>query len=715
MDSQTFFKKLSLVGIFAIPVLSILLVLPTTDSFIEHTKTYTLLFGAVLTLLLFVLKTFKERAMRISVSPLTGALLFFGMTAAAATFFSADYPVEGLLGLGGVLLSTTVIGVFAGSLLPKNAGELFVKTLTATSAGLVLLTVLQMVGFGPAQLINNLLGVSLPTSLIFNVTGSPFIALQVVSVTLLTVLYTVVTSKKLSKFNAVMLPILLVGVGIFSWAMMPGKESSLRLPSYAASWSVMLDTIRAPRAALIGAGTHSYRNAYQIFKPLWVNGTENWSFAFNQAASMPFTIVTTMGLLGLGAWLLLVGKFVRFHKQTLLTSRPIGVFVGITFLLNLFLPFNTVLLTLQAVGLAVLVASEKHRLPLLQMYALKFKMLNKPETITPGKKAFNASVYVTTAVGLVAVLFLGYLVTRTYQAHMVMAQSSRAIANNELVQAYELQQEAVRLNPYLDTFRRRYSATSALIAIALSNKADITENEQQQVSALLQQSVSEARAATTLDGAESQNWANLAQIYSNLIGVSEDAVDWSVQSYVTAIETNPNDPLLRLDLAAIFVGQEAYQQALGIYDQAINIKPDLAISHFRRGQVLQEVETPESLRAARSSYQTALILLEADSEDYVLVNQVLEDLEAFMEENDIPLVPVEETEAPEGTPAQDPAAVTPSITEQNLNNPNTLEPETEPVEVETVPTSEGSQETQPDSDTDSTDETSSEDSDPESN
>lgn len=682
MNSQTLFKKLSLFGMLAIPVLSVLLVLPTTDSFIEHTKTYTLLFGAVLTLLLFVIKTFKDRAMRITVSPLTGALVFFGLTVGAATFFSADYPVEGLLGLGGVLLSTTIIALFGGSLLPKDSADYFVKTLTATSAGLVVLTLLQMVGFGPAQLINQALGVNLPTSTLFNVTGSPFVALQVVGVTLLTVLYTVATTKKLSKFNAVMIPVLLVGVGIYGWAIMPGKEASLRLPSYAASWSVMLDTIRAPRSAIIGAGTHSYRNAYQIFKPLWVNGTESWALAFNQAANMLFTVVTTMGLLGLTAWVFVLGKFASFQKQTLVASKPVAAFVGITFLLNLIFPFNTVMLTLQALGLAVLVANEKHRLPLLQMYALKFKMLNKPETLQPGKKPFNATLYATTGVALVAVLFLGYLVTRSYQGHVVMAQSSRAIAENELVQAYELQQEAVALNPYLDTFRRRYSATSALIAIALSNKADITEQEQQQVSALLQQSVTQARAATTLDGAESQNWSNLAQIYSNLIGVSEDAVDWAVQSYVTAIETNPNDPLIRLDLASVFVGQEAYQQALGIYDQAINIKPDLAISHFRRGQLLQLVGSPESLRAARGSYQTALVLLDADSEDYVTVNQVLEELEAFMEENDIPLV--EEEVTGEESPLAEEANTAPSITEQNLNNPDTIAPDEEPVELDAV-------------------------------
>lgn len=699
METHSLFKKVSLIGILAIAVLSVLLVVPVTDSFIEHSKTYTLFFGAILTLLLFVVKTFKEKAMRITVSPITGALVLFGLAATASTFFTADYPVEGLLGTGGVFLSTTIIALFGGTLLPKTTTKQFLQVLTGTSVGLTVLTVLQMVGFGPAQLINKIVGISLPTSISFNVAGSPFIALQVIVLTLVAVLYHVVTTKKLSKYFAVSLPILVIGAGIFAWSLLPGKATAVRIPSFTASWSVMLDTIRSPRSALIGAGVTSYKNAYQIFKPAWINGTDEWAVSFTQGATMPLTLVTVMGIFGLISWVLLVLSFAKFHKGSLVESKPIGVFIAASFLLNIVLPFNTILLTLQAIALACLVANEKHRLPLLQMQTLKFKMLNKAEALRPGKKPNNIALYLTTGVSMVAVLALGYFVTRSLQAHMLMSNSSKAMAQDEVVTAYELQQKAVSINPYLDTFRRRYSATSALIAIALSNKAELTDAEKQQVSALLQQSVTEARAATTLDGFDSQNWANLAQVYSNLIGVSEDAVDWTVQSYVSAIETNPNDPLLRLDLASVFVGQEAYEQALNIYDQAINIKPDLAISHYNRGLLLEKFESPEAVREARISFQRALVLLEADSEDYVAVNTKIEELEKFMEENDISLVAEEAVkgQAPEGEGMQDDAKdameadsqlSTPSITEQNLNNTNALNADTEPVDVnitETAP------------------------------
>ncbi len=689
METQSLFKKISLFSVLSIGVLSVLLLVPVTDSFIEHSKLYVLLFGSLIITALFIVKTFAERAVRITVSPVTGAIVLFALATAASTFFTADYPIEGLLGLGGVFLSVSVIALLGGSIMPKDITSKFLHVLTSTSVALTVLSITQLLGFGPAQLINKLMNASIPTSLNFNLAGSPLIALQVVGLTLLTVVAHVMATKKLNKFFAVTLPILVIGTGLFAWSLLPGKDTSLVLPPFTSSWSVMLDTIRAPKSALIGAGVSSYRNAYQIFKPVWVNGTDNWAVAFTQGANMPLTLVTTMGIIGLIAWVLVVIKFIQFHKNSQITNKAIGVFIAGSFVLNFFLPFNTVLLTLQAIALACLIASESHRLPLLQMQTLRFKMLNKPETVNLNKNPMNIPLYLSTGVSLIAVVAVGYFLGRSAQANIVMAQSTQAIAANDVVKAYDLQQKAITLNPYYDVFRRRYSATSALIAVALSNKADITEAEKQQVSALLQQSVTEARAATTLDGSESQNWSNLAQIYNNLVGVSEDAVNWTIQSYVTAIETNPSDPLLRLELATVFVGQKAYQQALGVYDQAINLKADLAISHYRRGEMLELVETDEAYREARTSYQRALALLEATSEDYVAVNKKIEELEKYMADNKISLEPEKVDEkAPAGTQTEETTEETrlsaPSITEQNLNNTNTVTPNAEPVEINTV-------------------------------
>src|SRR5690606_30807573 len=135
---------------------------------------------------------------------------------------------------------------------------------------------------------------------------------------------------------------------------------------------------------------------------------------------------------------------------------------------------------------------------------------------------------------LLGVLLLSYFVGRSYAAQVYMNESNKAAVNDDAVRTYELQQRAIALNPYLDIFRRRYAMTNILIAIAISNRTDATEQDRQQVSELLQQSIREARAATMLDPGDSQNWLTLAQIYEQMIGATDEAVQWAIQSYVSA-------------------------------------------------------------------------------------------------------------------------------------------------------------------------------------
>ena len=683
MKMDHIFKKTSLVSILGTAFLSILLVVPLTDNFVDASKTYLLFFSSILVFLLFVIKALREKAIKVTVSTVSGPLLAFGLAALASTFFTANYPVESLLGIGGVYIASTLLAILGGSLIPKDSVKSLVDTVTAASVGLVIFTILQMVGYGPAQMINRLFSLGLPTDLSFNIAGSTFVSLQIIFVTLVGILTSISTSKKMSKFHAISLPILLIGAGIFAWSLLPGKPTQLTLPPLDASWSVMLDTIRNPRSALIGAGPSAYSNAYTAFKPIWMNNTEQWSVVFSQASNFPLTLLSTMGAIGLITWLYFVFRFTRLHKISLVSSKPLTYMIGASLLLQLLFPINTVMLTIQAVAIACLIANEKHRLPLLQMQALKFKVLNKDTFGSKSSKAINIPLYLSVGVGLLGAGTLFYFTGRAYYAGMLMGQSSKALAANNLPQAYELQQRAVTLNPYLDIYRRRYASTNALIAIALSNKADITDIEREQVSALLQQSVREARAATTLDSVDSQNWSSLAQVYSSLIGISDDAVQWAVQSYTRAIETNPNNPALRIDLAGIFSGQGNYEQAVSIINQAINLKPDLAGSHYNLGLVLERVEQPQAYRNARISYQRALVLLEADSEEYTIVNKRIEELEKFMEEQGISLEP--EQQAPNGSQLQNtggqngtqapttpqeatevPEIEAPSIIEQNL-------------------------------------------------
>lgn len=642
-----------------------LLVVPVTNSFVSDTKAYIAFYAALAVLGLFLVSSIKRRAFEFILNPLVVSTFFFSVAVAASTFFTNKYPVENLLSFGGIILASSFIALLGGSILPKRVASPLLSTAAITAAVLSLMSGLQLVGFGPANVLNMLFGAQIPTTLLFNLSGSSLIAAQFTAVTLVGVVAHVTTKKHISSVFAVTVPIMIIGLIIHGWSLLPGKAAYTPLPSWNSSWSVALDTIRSPRSALIGSGSASYRNVYSIFKPIWVNGTDRWSIIYNQAANTPLTILTTFGFLGLFAWIGLALKGVKTARLTATANKPVVYMLIATFVLQLVLPMNVLMLTFQAILIAALVASERDKHSIARFKAFSLNVISRNQIARTPQKGTATSMILGVGVGAILLFSLLYLVTRSYVAFIADHAASKAAIADDAITVYEQQQRAITLNPYLDSFRRNYAVTNLLIASALSNKADISEEESAQVGTLLQQAVREARSATLLDEGDSDNWSTLAEIYRNMIGISEDAPSWAVQSYVAAIETNPTSPALRVGLGQIFMNQEAYGQAANIFQQAVNIKPDYTPAYYNLALALVKIE---DWIGAQAAYQATLQLLNPESPEYAQVMEEMElikekvaEIEAQQQEQEV------ETTTGDGTTPLGNQVTTPSITEQNIN------------------------------------------------
>ncbi|MBT3511810.1 MAG: tetratricopeptide repeat protein [Candidatus Pacebacteria bacterium] len=180
---------------------------------------------------------------------------------------------------------------------------------------------------------------------------------------------------------------------------------------------------------------------------------------------------------------------------------------------------------------------------------------------------------------------------------------------------YQLQQRAVNLNPFLAIYHRRYALTNISLATALANKADPTQEDQENIVNLIQQSIRESQTSTQLQPADVQNWQVLAQIYNNLAGTITGADQWAVNSYVQAIQNSPTDPELRIALGSIFYGVDQFDQAEQLFAQAITLKPDHANAHYNLANALAK---QDKLAEAIISYENVLSLVEPSSENYKL-------------------------------------------------------------------------------------------------
>lgn len=629
----SFFSRVSswvIVALLFILFILVLLVLPISDNFIYVSKSFVLFFSTLIVVTLFIIRSMRKQAFELSLSPYTIPLFGFAVATLASTFFTSPYPVENLLGFGGVYLSFVLLALFGSGVIVKRQAPLLLPSLAGVTVILTFLSALELSGKGPSHLLNTIFAINLPTNMLFNLSGSSLIALQVVLVALVGLLTQVVVTKKLSKLSAVTLPILLLGAGLFIWSLLPGKPAEPIIPSFGASWSVMLDVLRNPRSALIGVGPASYSSAYLQFKPVWMNATQNWGIGFSQAANMPLSLVTSLGLIGLTAWGWLVVRIFKNIKSASQEAAPYVWMLVASVALQLVLPPNVILVGIQALLLATLIALEKTKHSSLQIRALETRIVRTNATETTGKSLALSSL-IGGGISLVVVAILFYLSGRAYAAHYYMGKAEKAAIANDGVAIYQNQLTAVNLNPYLDSFRRSWASTNILIAAALSNKADATDAEKEQSGQLVQQAVREARSATILDPNDTQNWIVLAQIYSNLIGSVEQADQLTVQTYVRAIELSPADPTLRLSLGGIFLGQKNYQQAASLFQQSIQLKTDYANGYYNLGTALKELGQHAQ---AKASFETLLTLLPENSDDYTTVMQEIEALDKILAEQE---------------------------------------------------------------------------------
>ncbi|MBD3250516.1 MAG: hypothetical protein GF381_03045 [Candidatus Pacebacteria bacterium] len=611
--------------ILLLPVLAI----PLTNGFVAQTKLFLLIWGALFVLVLFLVKSFQKKSWQLVVSPLTLPLLAFGLVVLASVFFTQAYPVKSLLGLGGAYLGAIIFTLVGPSLISRAKIKWLVPLMATAGSVLTIASLLQLAGIGPSRFYELVLNAPLPQGLMFNLAGSSLVAAQVILLGLIGLIARLLISKKLTTFETIAIPFLTLGLGLHIWSLLPGQETSLILAPFAASWSVVLDSLEIPRAALIGQGPEGYLTTFARYKPGWLNTDSYWRISFSSAAGYPLTLLVQLGVLGLLIWVwLLVKLFLTFKNKKAIWHSPLSWLLVISLILQLVFPPNYILIGLQGLVVAFWTAQFSSQFSLLKLKPLSAKLVTTNQTAGSGKKtkpADSSLSLVMTSALIVMVLGLFYLSGRAYASFYQLLKADQALLENKGVQVYEHQRRAVNLNPYLDSTRRTYALTNLQVATALSNKADATDQEKQQVAQLIRQAVREGRAATTIDPTDYRNWTALAQVYNQLIGSVQEADQWAVNAYVNAIKNYPTSPTLRIELGSLLLKQEEREQAANLFAQAINLKPDLPAGYFHLGLAQR---TAGNLTGAKNAWIQALNLLETqESEEATQLQNLLKELE----------------------------------------------------------------------------------------
>ena len=105
--------------------------------------------------------------------------------------------------------------------------------------------------------------------------------------------------------------------------------------------------------------------------------------------------------------------------------------------------------------------------------------------------------------------------------------------------------------------------------------------------------------------------------------MAQDANDWAVRAYNTAIQLDPTNPRLRVELGGIYFGAQDYLSAANSFRQAVSLKNDYANAHYNFAHALIKLQ---AYADAQRELETVKNLVDVNSADYKQVAADLEEL-----------------------------------------------------------------------------------------
>lgn len=355
------------------------------------------------------------------------------------------------------------------------------------------------------------------------------------------------------------------------------------------AWSIAVESLKV--SPIFGVGIGNFSQAFDLFRPTSFNMTKFWSYSFSGSSSGILHIWTEMGLIGLGLMVWITAMWLKLKKNAIFWE------VGVLWLIVLLLPLNLL-------GFILV---------LWLMSGLLFENKESKLLLNVGENNFNALPWLL-GVLLVAVIGVsGFVWTKILAGDVIFRKSLVAASKNDGSKTYDLQIKAISWNENNADYRRTYSQTNLSLAKALLENKEVTDENKQQASTLVQQSVREAKAAIALDGKNPLYWTNLASIYKDLVGVVDGSADWSYQAYSQAVALDPVNPLLKLDLGGLLFSANGFDEADRVFQKAVEDKNDFANAWYNWAYTAKKLD---KIGSAVERLTTALKLVPADSGDY---------------------------------------------------------------------------------------------------
>ncbi|MEK9179513.1 MAG: tetratricopeptide repeat protein, partial [Patescibacteria group bacterium] len=215
--------------------------------------------------------------------------------------------------------------------------------------------------------------------------------------------------------------------------------------------------------------------------------------------------------------------------------------------------------------------------------------------------------------------------------------------------------------------RFSFSKTNLLIANNMSQKLKLSDTEKQTIATLVQQAISEAKTLVTLNNKKATYWANLGEVYRNVLLLAQGADAWAISSYQRSLALDPNNPNYYFNLGSIYYVLGNYDESIRFFEQAAALKPNIPNFMYNLSWAL--FQKKDYLKAV-NSMEAAVKLVDSKTDDYKKAKKELEEFKAMLPKEEAKTT--EKQLKPETLSVPAPAAsVTPQIKLPKDNEPPT--------------------------------------------
>jgi tetratricopeptide (TPR) repeat protein len=435
------------------------------------------------------------------------------------------------------------------------------------------------------------------------------------------------------KMVAPILLIIMIISGVILARPLLGTPSNAASPpivflDHQTGWKVLLGTLTFSPISGIGPG--NYVDAFTRFKPVEFNKSPLWNFRATASSNLPFYLGTTSGLIGLLAYIILIVFCLKMILKLLSNDSPLekslGISLLIIILLQLFFPAPFLLLVIFFIltALATNLTTSFPKKLIDPTPAVTPSSPSKEEESIPNSYLLLLNSFLT----LATLTLFSFIMAYPYQAEVNAQKAAVSILSGNGREAVKDLDEALRLSPY----RESYYPTACQINLALggdiiaktaSPGAKLSQADTQLLEGYIKKSLSQAKKPTELSPNRSGNWENLAKIYRRIAGLAENPLPWIVKSYEKAIETDPTNPRLLVDLGGVYFGVSEYASASAFFKKAVDLKPDYNNARYNLAHTFFQLGNYED---AVTEMEKALALTNKQVADY---NRAKSELELF--------------------------------------------------------------------------------------